>query len=216
MRSGRPRGVGPLFSSIEGYLRFKSNSLHHPVSQFSDLSENRSKSARVRAICDHAWTQRTPSAPEFAESSRTYPGAIWLFHRCRHCGKHFGKISPDGRPVERSMQASAELSDAAAVHSASVEGGRHQGFLYGWNIGYRRGRGRRCISPLAIFARHFEALSGYVNCRAAKLNSSRRLDYEACLRSFGCSAASSSFGKAVDLRSACAFSGCRYRKPRSG
>ena len=38
---------------------FESTPLHHPVLQSSDLSENRSKSARVRAICDHAWTQRT-------------------------------------------------------------------------------------------------------------------------------------------------------------
>jgi hypothetical protein len=31
---------------------FKSLLLHHPVSKFSDISENPSKSARVRAICD--------------------------------------------------------------------------------------------------------------------------------------------------------------------
>ena len=31
---------------------FKSLLLHHSVSRFSDMSENRSKSARVRAICD--------------------------------------------------------------------------------------------------------------------------------------------------------------------
>ena len=34
----------------EGSRRFKSAPLHHPVSKFSDISENRSKSARVRAL----------------------------------------------------------------------------------------------------------------------------------------------------------------------
>ena len=38
--------------------RFESTPLHHPVPRFSEISENRSKSARVRAICDRAWTQR--------------------------------------------------------------------------------------------------------------------------------------------------------------
>jgi hypothetical protein len=36
-------------------LRVRIHPLHHSVHQFSDLSENRSKSARVRAICDRAW-----------------------------------------------------------------------------------------------------------------------------------------------------------------
>jgi hypothetical protein len=38
------------------------SAIHHPVSQFSDVSENRSTSARVRAICDHAWTQKAAPA----------------------------------------------------------------------------------------------------------------------------------------------------------
>jgi len=33
--------------------------IHTPVSKFSNLPENRSKSARVRAIYDYAWTRRT-------------------------------------------------------------------------------------------------------------------------------------------------------------
>ena len=33
--------------------------LHHSVSRVSDIAENRSKSARVRAICDRARTRRT-------------------------------------------------------------------------------------------------------------------------------------------------------------
>ena len=44
--------------------RLKFAPLHHPASKFSDISENRSKSARVRAICDEAWTRRAvPGAP---------------------------------------------------------------------------------------------------------------------------------------------------------
>jgi hypothetical protein len=42
--------------------RFEFTSLHHPVRQFSDLSENRSKSARVRAIAImHGPGERLPS-----------------------------------------------------------------------------------------------------------------------------------------------------------
>jgi hypothetical protein len=39
----------------EGSRRFKSAPLHHTVRQFLYFSENRSKSARVRAVCDYAW-----------------------------------------------------------------------------------------------------------------------------------------------------------------
>ena len=49
-------------------------SLHHPVRQFSDLSENRSKSARVRAICNHAWTWRTPSAARIRRIQQNLSG----------------------------------------------------------------------------------------------------------------------------------------------
>jgi len=37
------------------YREFESTSLHHSVRHFSQFSENRSQSARVRAICDHVW-----------------------------------------------------------------------------------------------------------------------------------------------------------------
>ena len=45
-----------------------SNSLRSTIQSFSfsDISENRSKSTRVRAICDCAWTQRTSLAALFA------------------------------------------------------------------------------------------------------------------------------------------------------
>jgi hypothetical protein len=36
--------------------------LHHSVLRFPDISENQSKTARVRAICAHAWTWRTSPA----------------------------------------------------------------------------------------------------------------------------------------------------------
>jgi len=36
--------------------------IHHPVRWVSAFSENRSKSARVRAICDRAWTRRASTA----------------------------------------------------------------------------------------------------------------------------------------------------------
>jgi hypothetical protein len=39
-----------------GSRRFKFTLLYHPVVQLSDSSKNRSKSPRVRAICDCAWT----------------------------------------------------------------------------------------------------------------------------------------------------------------
>ena len=35
---------------------------HHPFPQFLDFSDNRSKSARLRAICDSAWTRRAAPA----------------------------------------------------------------------------------------------------------------------------------------------------------
>ena len=62
--------------------------LHHPVPQFSHVSENRSKSARVGAICDRAWTQRTsPAAPigriQQDLSALDFPGP-WRFARTSH------------------------------------------------------------------------------------------------------------------------------------
>src|SRR5208282_4172000 len=40
--------------------QFKSTLPHTSVFGVLDIPENRSKSAPVRAICDHAWTRRTP------------------------------------------------------------------------------------------------------------------------------------------------------------
>ena len=48
------------------------------VRQFSDLSENRLKSARVRAFAIIHGPGERPRQPESVESSKTYPGAIWL------------------------------------------------------------------------------------------------------------------------------------------
>ena len=49
---------------------FKSLLLHHLVSRSADIAENRSKSARVRAICDRARTQRAALFLQFAESGQ--------------------------------------------------------------------------------------------------------------------------------------------------
>jgi hypothetical protein len=45
-----------------GGQQFKSLLLHTLVSKFSDITENQSKSARVRAICDEVWTRRATAA----------------------------------------------------------------------------------------------------------------------------------------------------------
>ena len=50
----------------EGSRGFKSPSLHTSVFRVSDMAENRSQSARVRAICDHARTRRTPPGRRIA------------------------------------------------------------------------------------------------------------------------------------------------------
>ena len=49
-----------------GGREFKSTLLHTSVSRSSHIAENRSKSARVRAIREHVWSQRTPPAARFA------------------------------------------------------------------------------------------------------------------------------------------------------
>ena len=51
-----------------GGRQFKSTLLHISVSRFSEMSENRSKSARVRAICNRARTRRMLSAARFGET----------------------------------------------------------------------------------------------------------------------------------------------------
>jgi hypothetical protein len=48
------------FRSNNQDRRFESILLHHPIRQFLYLSENRSKSARVRVICYRERTRRTP------------------------------------------------------------------------------------------------------------------------------------------------------------
>ena len=72
--------------------------LHHPVPQFSDLSENRSKSARVRAICDHAWTQRTPSAARIRRIQQNLSGRD-LARSMDHRRKFACSWNPANRPL---------------------------------------------------------------------------------------------------------------------
>jgi hypothetical protein len=50
-----------------GGRQFKSTLLHHPISRFSDISENRSKTTRVRAIYECARTGRTSPAARIGE-----------------------------------------------------------------------------------------------------------------------------------------------------
>jgi hypothetical protein len=50
--------------------RFKSLLLHHPGSLISEIAENPAKSARVRAICDHAWIRRAPLSTRLARIGR--------------------------------------------------------------------------------------------------------------------------------------------------
>src|SRR5208337_3872198 len=61
-----------------GGRQFKSVLLHISVSRFLEMSENRSKSARVRAICAHARTRRTSQAALIARNRQPYPHAILL------------------------------------------------------------------------------------------------------------------------------------------
>ena len=86
--------------------QFASDSaIHHPVRQFSDLSENRSKSARVRAICNHAWTRRTPSAARIRRIQQNLSGrdlARSMNHRRKFAGSWNTANRPDeGRRVRR-------------------------------------------------------------------------------------------------------------------
>ena len=53
---------------------FEFTPLRQTVLQFSDIPENQSKSARVRAICNHAWTRRTPSAARIRRIQQNLSG----------------------------------------------------------------------------------------------------------------------------------------------
>jgi hypothetical protein len=53
----------PCYQGIVTGERFVEDCfIHHPVPKVSDLSDNRSKSARLRAICNCAWTRRAAPA----------------------------------------------------------------------------------------------------------------------------------------------------------
>jgi len=51
-----------IWGQSKAAREFEFTLLRQRVSKFSDISENRSKSARVRAICDEAWTRRAAAA----------------------------------------------------------------------------------------------------------------------------------------------------------
>ena len=71
-----------------------------PLFKFSDLSENRSKSARVRAICDHTWTQRTPSAARIRRIQQNLSGRD-LARSMDHRRKFACSWNPVNRPRKR-------------------------------------------------------------------------------------------------------------------
>ena len=73
--------------------------IHHPVRQFSDLSENRSKSARVRAICNRPWTRRTPSAARIRRIQQNLSGRD-LARSMDHRRKFACSWNPANRPDE--------------------------------------------------------------------------------------------------------------------
>ena len=64
-------GILGLSGVSEG---FKSLLLHHSIPRFSEISENRSKSARAHAIRHRAWTGRTPPAARIAENRQNLSG----------------------------------------------------------------------------------------------------------------------------------------------
>jgi hypothetical protein len=53
---------------------FKSTLLHISVCRVLDIAENRPKSARVRAICDHPRTRRISAA---AQNTQNLAKALW-------------------------------------------------------------------------------------------------------------------------------------------
>src|SRR5208337_283115 len=65
-----------------GGRQFKSVLLHISVSRFLEMSENRSKSARVRAICDHGWSRRTPPAARIGRIWRNLSGRDFARSQC--------------------------------------------------------------------------------------------------------------------------------------
>ena len=65
---------------------FKSRLDHHSVHPFLHFLENRSKSARMRAICDCAWTQRTSLAALFAGIKRKLSARDFVRSICKTVG----------------------------------------------------------------------------------------------------------------------------------
>src|SRR5208337_1486322 len=78
-----------------GGRKFKSCSLHISVSRFLEMSENRSKSARVRAIRDRARTRRAPWSAQIGGIGQNLSGrdfARSADHRLRFaCGHELAR-----------------------------------------------------------------------------------------------------------------------------
>jgi hypothetical protein len=102
-----------------------SNSLRstHPVSPVSDISENRSKSAPVRVICDHAWTQGPRAAVSDAVDQRlAQPGVgnhLGPFRERQVGGDdHGGLLGPFGDDLGEELR--ANLGPCAATICAQL------------------------------------------------------------------------------------------------
>ncbi len=85
--------------------RFASDcAIHISVSRFLEMSENRSKSAPVRAICDRAWTRRTPETAGIARIGQNLSGRD--FARSMEIRRKFANLLQEGtlrRSVSRSV-----------------------------------------------------------------------------------------------------------------
>jgi hypothetical protein len=96
----------------EAIAKFEFTSLHHPVTQFSDFSENRSKSARVRAICYYAWTRRAaPGEVSEGRQRRRRTGCVPRNERCLRL--------PGPRPMSASRRCSPTVRKATLAGSIS-------------------------------------------------------------------------------------------------
>ena|SRR5208282_593917 len=89
--------------------QFKSTLLHHSVSRFSYFSENRSKCARRRAICERARTRRAPWSAQIGRIAQNLSGRD--FARSVEIRRKFAK--PFDPPFRRSRHC-AHLAAAVA------------------------------------------------------------------------------------------------------
>jgi hypothetical protein len=109
--------IFPVEQGTQGREQFASDcTIHTSVSRFPDSSENRSKSARVRAICDHAWIRRTQRAPLIARirpnlSARDLPRSV----RVAVDSQNLKPVKPRGRFARPSPRQGAQSPSNTAA-----------------------------------------------------------------------------------------------------